>query len=255
MNAANISTVAAALAVARRERRTLDTSHFAAALESEAEAYAVQAEVARLMGWESGRAGQYWKSGGPTRDSVLTQAELPAVGVWQSPANAGDWHFTHRGIEAEIALRIGRDVDAVMAAALVGNAATALVDAMAVSIEIVDSRWDQYLDAPARLKLADLQSHGALVLGEWRPFERRDWAAQTCRVQIGETVTERRGTHPLGDPAFCLTAWLRHATRDGRVVPAGSVVTTGTWAGILDAAAGELVTVDFEGIGRASVQL
>ncbi len=56
---------------------------------------------------------------------------------------------------------------------------------MAVSIEVVDSRWRQYTDAPALLKLADLQAHGALVLGEWIPYQARDWASQRCHVRIG----------------------------------------------------------------------
>jgi 2-keto-4-pentenoate hydratase len=36
---------------------------------------------------------------------------------------------------------------------------------------------------------------------------------------------------------------------------AGTVVTTGTWVGILTAGEGDLVSVEFPGIGRASVQL
>ena len=36
-------------------------------------------------------------------------------------------------------------------------AATALIDAMCVSIELVDSRWTDGRDAPALAKLADLQ--------------------------------------------------------------------------------------------------
>ena len=46
-----------------------------------------------------------------------------------------------------------------------------------------------------------------------------------------------------------------HATRDGGVVCAGTVVTTGTWVGVLDAAAGERVRVEFDGIGEAEVLL
>jgi hypothetical protein len=48
-------------------------------------------------------------------------------------------------------------------------------------------------------KMADLQSHGTLVLGDWVPFASRDWSRQRCTVHIGarETV-ERTGTHPLG---------------------------------------------------------
>jgi 2-keto-4-pentenoate hydratase len=59
----------------------------------------------------------------------------------------------------------------------------------------------------------------------------------------------------MNDPFFVLPDWLRHATRQGKSAPAGTVVTTGTWVGILSAAAGDHVHVTFEGIGQASVKL
>lgn len=214
-------------------------------------AYAAQDAVARACGWFGEAPAGHWKSGGPSRDAVLTHAPLPPAGVWTSPAEAGAWPFHLRGIEAEIALRLGRAVDP----ALDVTTAAELVDAMCVSIEIVDSRWVEGLEAPALAKLADLQSHGALVLGPWAPFLQRDWLAQICRVQIGaQSPVERHGTHSLADPVFVLPAWPRHATRDDRSVPVGTVVTTGTWVGILHAAKGDLVTVEFPGVGRASVQ-
>ncbi|MDQ0138695.1 fumarylacetoacetate hydrolase family protein [Cupriavidus necator] len=254
MTSTQIDQVAQALLSARREHRCADAQPFAIALESAEQAYAVQAIVAHSLGWQAPGAA-YWKSGGPSREATLTHARLPSAGVWTSPAQAGAWPFTWRGIEAEIALRLGQGVDAAQAASLDYAGAAALVEAMAVSIEVVDSRWQQYVAAPALLKLADLQAHGALVLGAWRDYAPRDWSAQGCRVQIGARTIERRGTHALGDPAYGLVAWLRHATRDGERVEAGTVVTTGTWVGILDASAGDLVTVAFDGIGEASVQL
>jgi 2-keto-4-pentenoate hydratase len=39
------------------------------------------------------------------------------------------------------------------------------------------------------------------------------------------------------------------------VLPAGTVVTTGTWCGLLPARAGDEVEVQFDGIGAASVRL
>jgi 2-keto-4-pentenoate hydratase len=59
----------------------------------------------------------------------------------------------------------------------------------------------------------------------------------------------------MADPVWVLPAWLRHATRDGATVPAGTVVTTGTWCGLLPAMQGDLVRARFDGIGEASVQL
>ena len=221
-----------------------------------ASAYAVQEGVAREFGWFMGAPARHWKSGGPSRDAVLTHAPLPPAGVWASPADARAWPFRLRGIEAEVALRLGRDVDAALAASLDLVQAVALVDAMCVSIEVVDSRWAEGLEAPATAKLADLQSHGALVLGAWIPFTSRDWSAQRCVVRVGaQPSVERRGTHAMADPTFVLPAWLRHTTQGGRSIAAGTVVTTGTWVDILHAAAGDLVTAEFDGIGVASLQL
>ena len=219
------------------------------------DAYLVQTAVANELGWFDDGPARHWKSGGASRSAVMTHAPLPPAGVWASPADARAWPFRLRYIEAEIALRLGREVDADLAAALDMATAAALIDAMTVSIEIVDSRWQQAFQAPQLLRLADLQSHGALVLGEWVPFAARDWGAQPCRVQIGERVSEHRGTHSCGDPAWVLPDWLRHATREGEVLPAGTVVSTGTWCGALQAQAGEHVSVVFDGVGRAELQL
>ena len=242
-----------ALLLARRDQQPRP----APALPDASAAYAVQAQQAQALGWFGGAAPGHWKSGGPSREALATHAPLPPAGVWASPADARAWPFHVRVIEAEVALRLGSAVDAERAANLDLDQAHKLVDAMCVSIEVVDSRWAEGLQAPALAKLADLQSHGALVLGDWQHFDAaHDWANQVCRVQIGsQPPREFRGTHSMADPAFVLLAWLRHATLDGAVVPAGTVLTTGTWCGMLPAAAGDQVEVVFDGIGQASLAL
>ncbi len=247
-----IDTAVSSLLQARRQGRPVP----APVLDDAAAAYAVQAAVARELDWFGGSEPRYWKSGGASRQAVATHAPLPPAGVWQSPAQARDWPFCLRGIEAEIALRLGERVDAAKALSLAPGQAEGLVDGMCVSIEIVDSRWLEAHEAPPFAKLADQQSHGALVLGDWQPFLARDWQAQECRVRIGARPEQVfQGTHTMADPAFVLVPWLRHATRDGSSVPAGTVVTTGTWCGLLDARPGDAVRVIFDGIGEASVAL
>lgn len=237
-----------------RARRTQATVPAVAPPDVEA-AYAAQEAVGRALGWFGAAPARCWKSGGPSRDQPLTHAPLPPEGVWASGHDARAWPFHFRGIEAEIALRLGHEVDAALARRLDLAAATALVDALCVSIEVVDSRWTEARDAPALARLADLASHGALVLGDWQPFAPRDWGAQVCRVTIGGAEQRFQGSHSLADPAFVLPAWLRHATRDGATLPAGSVVSTGTWCGLLFARPGQRVRVVFDGIGEASVLL
>lgn len=247
-----------ALSHARAHQGLADADDPALGLADVQAAYDVQHLMGAQLGWWPTGTPRCWKAGGPGRSMPLTYAPLPEAGVWAHPATAGDWPFLKaRGIESEIALRLGRSVDAAQAAVLEPAGAAALVDAMAVAIELVDFRWQQGPAAPELLRLADLQCHAALVLGEWVAFDpAHDWAQQRCRTTIGgQAVVERQGTHSLGDPAWLLPQWLRHATARCGTLPAGTVVTTGSWVGLLQAQAGDRVDVDFAGIGQASVQL
>jgi 2-keto-4-pentenoate hydratase/2-oxohepta-3-ene-1,7-dioic acid hydratase in catechol pathway len=230
--------------------RRSGTAQPAPVLPDAATAYAVQAAVAESLGWFTDGVPRHWKSGGAGRDAVLTHAPLPPAGVMPSPADLRAWPFHFRGIEAEIALRLAEPVDAARAA----QDRPVAIDAMCAAIEVVDSRWAEGVNAPPLAKLADLQSHGALVLGDWLPYAARDWTAQRLRVEIGSTVRDFQGTHAFGDPAWGLPAWLRHATRDGALLPAGTVVTTGTWCGLPLAMPGDAVCVTFDGIGEVRIQ-
>jgi 2-keto-4-pentenoate hydratase len=144
------------------------------------------------------------------------------------------------GIEVEVALRLGRDVSPAPAQEPLTDA----IDAMCVSIELIASRWEEGLAAPELLRFADHQSNAGLLLGDWQPYRPLDWAALPWRLRLeGQPKIARQGGHALADPAWVVPHWLRHATRTGRTVPAGSVVTTGAWAGLHplgSASAGEL---------------
>ncbi|MDQ0570300.1 2-keto-4-pentenoate hydratase [Variovorax paradoxus] len=243
--------LADALIAARRSNCTLDAAPWTDALQDATQAYEVQDAVASALGWfETGAVPGCWKSGGGSRSATLTHAPLPPAGVRQSPADFNDLAFHAAGIEAEIALRLGQDVTPAMAAKLDHGNAASLIDAMAVSVEIVDSRWQDLAATPALLRLADSQVHGALVLGEWQPYAAVDWASQRCETKIGDAeAVVREGTHPLADPAWLLPTWLRHVTRHGQTAPAGTVVTTGSWVGVLPCRRGDQVTAEFPGIG------
>ncbi len=246
-----------ALCLARRTRTLADAAAFTDLPQMEDDAYAVQRAVGQALQLFATSVPRFWKSGGAERNALLTHAPLPDAGVWTSPAHAGEWLFRHRLVEAEIALRIATDVTQQQAAALTPESARALIGAMTVSIEMVDSRWQQPLDdVPALLKLADMGVHGALVLGEWVPYQALDWNQQRCSIQVGkQDELVFVGTHSLRDPAWLLPQWLQHATQQYGTVPAGMVVTTGNWVGALHADAGDLVQAQFDGIGRVSLQL
>ena len=248
----SMTALADALIAARRNNRTLGAAPWTDALQDATQAYEVQDAVAAALGWfgDDGAVPRHWKSGGGSRSATLTHAPLPPAGVRASPADFSDLAFHVPGIEAEIALRLGQDVTPAQAAQLDHGDAASLIDAMAVSVEIVDSRWQDLAATPALLRLADSQVHGALAIGEWQSYAAVDWASQRCETKVGnaETVV-REGTHPLADPAWLLPAWLRHVTRHGQTAPAGTVVTTGSWVGIVPCRRGDQVAVEFAGIG------
>ena len=235
--------LAHALLQARHSGELLDADDWADVVRAPADAQAVQAALAPALGWRvagsqqgPGRVPGYWKSGAPL-------------------------HL--RGIEAEIALRLGREVTAEMAAALQPGDGLELIDGITAAIEVVDTRWRQHLKAPPLLLAADGLCHGALVLGPWQDASRllprespRDWSAQVCRLRVGAAPLQAfTGTHPLGDPLWLLAGWLQELVRRYGSVPAGTVVTTGTWNGLAFAQAGDLVVAELDGIAEARLQL
>lgn len=256
---AHVLAAAQALLHARQTHQWAEqTLHIQQALE----AYWVNDWVATALGWQGSDAARHWKSGGPGRNAELTHAALDPQGVWPSPAHAPDaprWPLHHGGVEAEIALRLGADVDAAQAAALTHGSAPHLVDGLCVAIEVVSSRLAHPDQASPWDRMADAQSHGALVLGPWVPWPLGaavDWTAQSGELQVNQQAPKRfSGTHSLNDPLYVLPTWLRHATRHGQVVRAGTVVTTGNWSGGTPVQRGDRVCVRFQGLGEAVVQL
>jgi len=255
----NAQALGACLAQAHRTRTPAASATWETTFADAEQAYAMQDRVAAAMGWFGAGPARYWKSGGGSRQAPLSHAALPPDGVRSSPADFSDLALHMPGIEAEIALRLGCDVSAEQAAKLSHHDAIQLIDALCVSVEVVASRWVEGGAAPALLRLADLQSHGALALGVWQPFTgfaAHDWSKQQCTVRVGEQpATEHVGSHPLGDPTWVLPAWLRHLTRHGAKATAGTVVTTGTWCGLIATQRGDQISVSFAGIGAVELRL
>ncbi len=242
--------LAAALVQARQTGRTLHASDWLDAVTSPAQADAVQQRVTELLGWSARQVPQAWKSGGPTRQGPFSHAPITPDGLQQRPSTA------LLGIEAEVALRLGLDVDAALAATLQpGALPPGLIDAMAPAMELLGSRWRKGLAAPELLRRADHQSNAGLLIGPWTPFEPRNWAQQRFSVQVGQAQPMHyQGGHALDDPSWLLPAWLQQLTQHGHRVPAGTVVTTGAWCGCVPLGGAKSAVVEFEALGRVSLE-
>ncbi|MDC8784949.1 fumarylacetoacetate hydrolase family protein [Roseateles koreensis] len=270
--------LAAHLALAAALARTWGTSQalrapeWQTAVPDEATAYAVQEALSEQLAWHplpdatEASAGtptrlpvRHWKSGGAARDAALSHAPLAPAGVRTSPADFQDLALRLLCVEAEIALRLGTPVTPAQAAALNPAEALQYVDAFAVSAELVASRWQESSSTPALLRQADCLTHGALALGPWQaitPGKLPDWSTLGCWIQRNEAPPVRaQGSHPLGTPAWLVPAWLRHLTRHGATVPAGTVVTTGAWLVVGGIQAGDTLHVGFEGLGEISLRI
>ncbi len=223
----------------------------------EAQAYAIQdAWVAQVV--QAGGAVAGWKVGASNNDSPPNAAPLPDVCVRADGARLGLGPASLRGIELELAVRLGRDLmpgDRIPGREEIAAAIAEVVPA----IELVDSRFLEQRQAPADARLADLQSHGALVVGApARGIDPTtlDLATLHTRLVIdGAVAVDVTGGHTAPD-LWRLLGWLaRHAQARGLPLRAGQVITTGSCTGLVIAKPGARVEGELVGIGRVSLEV
>lgn len=248
-----VSELAARLISARRTRSRFHSSCIGQALPDMRAAYAVQDTVQAAMWPASGRP-RCWKVGAASRDALPTAAPLPDPLVHENGAALPASDFQMIGIEVELAVRLARDLAPRSGAFTAGDIAAA-IGTVHAAIEVVDTRIEDWQSAPALLKLADHQLNGAFVLGTgiqtWRDIE---LAQQEAVLTVNGVERARQcGSHPLGDPLAALPWLAAHAVRRTGGLRAGDVITTGTWLGIVQVAAGDSVTATFPEIGTVSV--
>ena len=210
------------------------------------QAYLVQRAVMRELGGIGG-----WKVGSPSPTGGFTCAPLPAEGMMASPAETG---CLDRGIEAEIALRLGtglpaRDTPYTEADIL------AAIESAHPAIEVLQSRFLDVDAVDPLSNLADsLSNHGLVVGPAISDWQRLDLANETVRVLMnGQEV--KRGSGNPGGSMIRLLLWLANTgARWAGGLRAGQVVTTGSWTGKDVAPPGGLAQVIFAHCGEASVR-
>lgn len=195
---------------------------------TEAQAYAVQQASLPALGPVGG-----WKVGasGKDADAHVSCAPLPLGGLHGDGAILDPRRFTLRGVEAEICVRMGRDLpprDVPYSRAEV----IAAIDTCHPAIEVLQSRFVDP-DVQDRLsQLADLISHGALIVGPpiaaWQDM---DLAREDVRVMVDGAEQIRRTGNPAGE-MIRLIVWLANAgSHRAGGLRAGQVITTGSWTG------------------------
>jgi 2-keto-4-pentenoate hydratase len=216
-----------------------------------ATAYAVQDAIADAVGPVRG-----WKVGAKRPELEPAASPLPAWGIFESGIALIGPPWTMRGIEVEAAVRFARDFapssPEVDRAHLAGA-----IDCVLPAIEIVETRLSDWRDSDPLAQMADLQTHGALVIGEPSTMKPADLDLRKVEAYLafdGQPVASCRGANSGGD-VWRLLSWLAwHAAQRGRPLRAGDVVTTGSCSGMLFAGEGMHVLADLKGIGRVELR-
>ncbi len=160
-------------------------------------------------------------------------APLPADGIHRSRAHLSKNAFGKAGLELEVAFVLGRRFDA--DAGPVDEAdVIAAIESVYASIEVVASRSAAWPDVDKLWQLADLQNHGALVLGDGVLY---DEAFAFVEPSItftldGVSLFDSKPANPAGDPRRLLAWTVNHSVARGVTFERGTVITAGSYTGL-----------------------
>ena len=214
-------------------------------------AYAIQDATVAAMGPIAG-----WKVGAKNPQAEPHCAPLPASGIRASGAMLTGPAWRWRCIEVEIAFRLGHNLDPqgrLLAPAELAQA----FDAVLPVIEVVESRLHEGHIADPRAQLADLQCHGALVLGSPSALLPAQVDLRTLEASLrfnGALAAHTHGGNPAQD-VWRLLSWLAlHCAQRGQPLRAGQIVTTGSCTGMLNAPLGLPVRGEVTEVGAVELR-
>ncbi len=265
MNDAAVNTAAQRIAENLRDSRQQDALPESCRPTSRAEGYAVQAEVARLLGqrgigWKiaaTSVAGQrHIGVDGPLAGRLLADRVF-AAGT--AAANSIDLRRNLlRVVEAEFAFRIGSALPPRTAAdgSYTVDEVMAVVASLHLAIEIPDCRLTDFLHVGAPSLIADLACASWWIVGDavtvnWRTI---DLAAHPVTAyKAGAFAAAGIGSNVLGDPRVALTWLANELCVYGDGLLAGDYVTTGTCVVPVPCAPGDSFLMDFGMLGTIAV--
>ena len=235
------------LADARLRGPTLDALPEACRPSTLDDAHAIQAELAQYIGEDV----VGWKVAAMP-DGRLARGAILRSRLVQSGVHLAASMTPLLGVECEIAFLFDQSL-APRPRAYTYEEVAAAVTALP-GIEIVDSRLRGYPNSPPLDRIADCMSNGAFVIGapraDWRAFDLSQLDVELALDE--EVVVHRLGGHPTKDPLLPAVAFVNDL-RTAAGVPAGAIVTTGTYTGLHFATPGQKATATFQRFGTVTV--
>jgi 2-keto-4-pentenoate hydratase len=214
------------------------------------EAYLVQDRMAAAQGDICG-----WKVGGPIGTTPLF-GPMPQAGFTKDGRVLANPYQRLRGVEAEIAFLVGKDLPP-RAAPYTREEVTDAMASCHPAIEELEAAFTT-LDGLDRFSMiADLQSNGGFAVGPaFASWKGLDFAEESVKLFINGTVrVEAKASNPGGTDLLRLLLWLANdaAWRTGGLKK-GQWITTGNWVGKVFAEAGSTTKAEFQHAGAVSLR-
>ncbi|HTV07533.1 MAG TPA: hypothetical protein VMD97_00645 [Candidatus Aquilonibacter sp.] len=214
------------------------------------EAYAIQDRMIISLGEIGG-----WKIGATSLDATPMFAPMPRAWIAATGNMLAGDRWRYRGLEAEIAFLVGRDLPP-RRQPYKGEETLAAMASCHPAIEVLESAFTDPSQATPLAKNADLQVHGGFVYGPAVPnWQSIDFAEEHVMLAVDGIVrVERTGSNTAGD-LLRLLPWLANegAARTGGLRK-GQWITTGSWTGNTLASSRCTVEVVFSTAGRVDLR-
>ncbi len=204
-----------------------------------------------------------YKVGAPTPEATPLFAPMPAAWIAPSGTTLSGPRFRYRGLEAEIAFLVGKDLPARSPGEqpYTREEALAAMASCHPAIEVLESAFIDPMQATKLAYLADLQMHGGFIYGaafaggppvdNWQSI---DFNTEHVTLSVdGVLRIERTGSNTSGD-LLKLIPWLANQGARTGGLRAGQWITTGSWTGNTPATAASVVNVHFSTAGSVNLR-
>lgn len=218
-----------------------------------ASAYALQREILRLRETTVGG----WKVGSKsTRGGPINGALLPEDGLFASRSQLEIIDYPSPVLELEIAFRLNREF-APREQPYSDEEVLGSIGSMGATIEVVSSRFAAWPKIEPLLALGDLLNHGALIVGEFVPYDASFPFVEPALTFTfaDEDIVPGDGANPAGDPRRLLPWLVNHHTQNGQSVTPDLVITTGSYTGMYLTKGPGLAVGEIRGLPPVSVEL
>ncbi len=213
-------------------------------------ALAIQKRTLEMIGEKKGG----WKCGMPARPGMVMLAPVPAGSIYTTSPIAVVG--VPGRIEPEIAFVFARDIPP-RATEYTGEEILAAVGDIRFVLELIGARYVNIADVTYHELLADCYNNYGLFLGPSVP-RALDGPVEALHVKItgpGGAIVDAVGKHPAGHPMNSLSWLVNYLSTLGETVKAGQVITTGSYAGIVEVPVGVPLRVELGSLGIIDVEL